>query len=74
MSDYCGSCGFDHKLRIGEKACPFNYLYWNFILEHEESLRTNPRMVRNLLGLKHLDHEQRSQVKENAHQFLDNMK
>jgi deoxyribodipyrimidine photolyase-related protein len=74
MSDYCGSCGFDHKLRIGEKACPFNYLYWIFILEHEESLRTNPRMVRNLLGLKHLDNEQRSQVKENAHQFLDNMK
>jgi deoxyribodipyrimidine photolyase-related protein len=74
MSDYCGSCGFDHKLRIGEKACPFNYLYWNFILEHEESLRTNPRMVRNLLGLKHLDNEQRNQVKENAHQFLENMK
>ncbi len=74
MSDYCGSCGFDHKLRNGEKACPFNYLYWNFILEHEESLRSNPRMVRNLLGLKHLDHEQRSQVIENAHQFLDNMK
>jgi deoxyribodipyrimidine photolyase-related protein len=74
MSDYCGNCVFDHRLRIGDKACPFNYLYWNFILEHEDTLRSNPRMARNLLGLKHLDNEQRSQVKENAHQFLDNLK
>ena len=73
MSDYCGSCGFDHKLRIGEKACPFNYLYWNFILRYETTLRSNPRMTRSLLGLRYLDKEQREQVNERAAHFLDRL-
>ncbi len=31
MSDYCGGCRYDPKLRTGPKACPFNYLYWTFL-------------------------------------------
>ncbi len=31
MSDYCGQCHYDPEKKTGEKACPFNYLYWNFI-------------------------------------------
>ncbi len=74
MSDYCRTCAFDHKLRIGENACPFNYLYWNFILQHENTLRANPRMSRSLLGLKHLDEQQRRQVQNSASQFLASLK
>ena len=73
MSDYCRSCVFDRKLRIGENACPFNYLYWNFILKHEELLRANPRMARSLLGLKHFDEQQRQQIKYSASQFLESL-
>jgi deoxyribodipyrimidine photolyase-related protein len=71
MSDYCQSCVFDRKKRIGEQACPYNYLYWDFILRHETTLRLNPRMSRSLLGLRHLDQEQRRLVNESATQFLD---
>ncbi len=74
MSDYCRNCTFNHKLRTGQQACPFNYLYWNFILEHEETLRSNPRMGRSLLGLRHLDQEQRRLVQESAAQFLNRLK
>jgi len=74
MSDYCQNCAFDRKLRTGEQACPFNYLYWNFILGHEETLRSNPRMTRSLLGLRHFDGEQRRLIQENAAQFLDRLK
>jgi len=73
MSDYCQNCLYDRKLRTGDQACPFNYLYWNFILQHEEKLRGNPRMGRSLLGLRHLDQEQRKLVKQSARAFLDHL-
>lgn len=70
MGDFCTGCRFDHKARCGEDACPFNFLYWNFILENEEKLRANPRLGRNVLGLRHLDEEERRQVREAAAHFL----
>jgi len=73
MSDYCQNCLYDRKLRTGDHACPFNYLYWNFIFQHEEKLRGNPRMGRSLLGLRHLDQEQRKLVKQSARAFLDRL-
>ena len=73
MSNYCRECRFDRKLRTGEKACPFNFLYWSFIIENEEILRSNPRMMRNLLSLRNIKKEQRQLVKEQAHQFLDQL-
>jgi deoxyribodipyrimidine photolyase-related protein len=33
MSDYCSSCIYDPKEKYGETACPFNYLYRNFVEE-----------------------------------------
>lgn len=30
-SDYCGSCHYNWREKFGERACPFNYLYWDFI-------------------------------------------
>ncbi|MGD9049610.1 MAG: cryptochrome/photolyase family protein, partial [Anaerolineae bacterium] len=35
MSDYCRDCRFNHKQRTGDDACPFNFLYWGFLLEHK---------------------------------------
>jgi deoxyribodipyrimidine photolyase-related protein len=71
MSDYCVKCSFNRKERIGENACPFNFLYWNFILENEEKLRSNPRMGRSLLALRHLTEEERHQIMIQANQFFD---
>jgi deoxyribodipyrimidine photolyase-related protein len=71
MSDYCLQCSYNHKARTGEEACPFNYLYWNFILGNEEKLRSNPRMGRSLLGLRHLKPEDRQQVMKQAKRFLE---
>jgi len=45
MSDYCRGCRYDVRQRVGEDACPFNALYWDFIARHEDALRPNRRMA-----------------------------
>ncbi len=73
MSDYCKGCRFKHTQRTGEDACPFNFLYWNFLISHEVTLRANPRMGPNVLGLRHLDDAERREVQTQAKQFLDGL-
>ncbi len=44
MSDYCSHCAYDHRVRVGDDACPFNALYWDFLARNRERLEGNPRM------------------------------
>jgi deoxyribodipyrimidine photolyase-related protein len=44
MSDHCGGCRYRVKEKVGERACPFNLLYWHFLDRHRERFRVNPRM------------------------------
>ncbi len=44
MSDYCRGCHYDVKASVGERACPFNALYWDFIARHADRFAPNPRM------------------------------
>lgn len=44
MSHYCGSCFYKKEVKTGEKACPFNSLYWNFYDKNEDKLAKNPRI------------------------------
>jgi deoxyribodipyrimidine photolyase-related protein len=52
MSDHCSGCPYDPDETTGERACPFNSLYWDFLAEHEDDLRENYRMG---LVYSHLD-------------------
>jgi deoxyribodipyrimidine photolyase-related protein len=70
MGDFCKECSYNHRERVGDEACPYNFLYWNFILQHEERLRSNPRTSRSVLGLRHLSEEEQMQVKKQAERFL----
>jgi deoxyribodipyrimidine photolyase-related protein len=44
MSDSCKSCSYAVTKKNGPKACPFNYLYWNFLIENRERLKGNHRL------------------------------
>ncbi|MGE5211524.1 MAG: cryptochrome/photolyase family protein, partial [Acidobacteriota bacterium] len=48
MSDYCGSCRYDRKQRVGDDACPFTTLYWDFLARHHDLLVKNPRIARQV--------------------------
>ena len=44
MSNYCERCAYDPDVMTGENACPFNALYWDFLVRHEDTFRGNQRM------------------------------
>lgn len=44
MSDYCDKCYYNKNLKYGDRACPFNSLYWHFYERHRDKLARNPRI------------------------------
>ncbi len=70
MSDYCGPCRYDPKIKSGPKTCPFNYLYWNFMIENRERLKSNARMAMPLRTLENMGGERRREIADEAGAFL----
>ncbi|GIS40826.1 MAG: hypothetical protein Ct9H90mP13_06720 [Pseudomonadota bacterium] len=70
MSNYCKDCHYDVKEKIGKKACPFNYLYWNFLDRNREKLSSNPRLGLAYRKLNNMSEDQLSAVKESAQIFF----
>ncbi len=54
MTDYCGGCRFNPKVRLGPDACPFTAGYWAFLDRSEPVLKDNFRMKQPLAGLRRL--------------------
>jgi deoxyribodipyrimidine photolyase-related protein len=48
MSDYCKGCRYDRRKRVGEDACPFTTLYWDFLARHDERFAKNNRIVKQV--------------------------
>jgi deoxyribodipyrimidine photolyase-related protein len=45
MSDHCSGCRYDPKRPTGDGACPFNALYWDFLIRNRRVLGGNPRLA-----------------------------
>ena len=44
MSDPCKTCHYSVSAKTGEKACPFNLLYWHVLDRHRDRFSGNARM------------------------------
>jgi len=73
MSNYCKSCHYDFKKRVGDNACPFNSLYWNFFATHQDKLAKNQRLGIVYNQLKKMDAKQKQQLMEQSQIFLKNI-
>jgi deoxyribodipyrimidine photolyase-related protein len=73
MSDYCGSCRYDVTAKTGPNACPFNYLYWDFLLRNEARLAGNHRLAMPYRTLAKMTQERRAAITADAAQFLDSL-
>jgi deoxyribodipyrimidine photolyase-related protein len=70
MSDYCRHCRYDVKQTVGERACPFNFLYWHFLMENAPMLRGNQRMAMIYASLDRMDAAKKLAVQDQAAVFL----
>ena len=73
MSNYCDKCHYNAKDKLGEKACPFNSLYWNFLDEKKEHFANNQRMGMMLNLLKKIPAEELFQIKTKAKEIMENL-
>ena len=70
MSDYCQGCHYNKKQRIGEKACPFNSLYWHFFIRHQELLSKNPRLGIVYKQVSSMTEAQKEDINQQADVYL----
>lgn len=61
MSNFCKNCQYNPKVKTGENACPFNYLYWHFLHRHQKKLSQNHRMK---FALKNLERKTPKELQE----------
>ncbi len=70
MSNYCRSCAFDVGSKTGEQACPFNYLFWNFLAAHASRLKSNQRLAMLYRTLERKSDEERREIRSRSRAFL----
>ena len=73
MSDYCGACAYAVKEKTGENACPFNLLYWHFLVRHRDRFKSNPRMGQMYHTWDKMAATHRDRVLAEADQFLERL-
>ena len=73
MSNYCGSCYYKKAIKTGDKACPFNSLYWNFYDKNESKLAKNPRIGMMYNVWRKMKPEDKTALLEQADYYLKNI-
>ena len=73
MSDYCADCHYQVKQKIGDNACPFNSLYWHFMVKHRNRFEKNPRIGMVYRNWDKQKPEIREQTLAQAHWCLDHI-
>ncbi len=71
MSDYCKNCTYKVSKKSGEEACPFNYLYWNFIGRNRKKLETNHRMQMMYRTYDRMSEEKKSTIERDSEAFFN---
>jgi len=73
MSNYCKDCAYNVKDRVGEKACPFNALYWHFLDRNKEKLQGNNRLAMPYRNLEKMDQKTRNELINQADNFIESL-
>jgi len=73
MSDHCGGCRYDPAARTVEGACPFNALYWDFLIANEPRLGGNARMAMPYRNLARFSDAERAAITTSAEAVRERM-
>ena len=70
MSNYCQNCAYRVNEKTGDTACPFNYLYWNFLDQHREKLGKNFRLQFLYKNLDKMDPNYLALIKKRSAEWI----
>lgn len=73
MSNYCKQCAYKVSKKNGADACPFNYLYWDFLLRNKSSLSNNPRLSMPYRNLARMTDDKIAAIEQDAGNFLQRL-
>lgn len=73
MGNYCQKCFYAAKLRSGERACPFNSLYWHFHYRHRDKLERNPRIGMVFKTWDKFSEDEKQRIIAQAEMYLGNL-
>ncbi len=73
MSNYCKGCRYDPHVTVGQDACPFNALYWDFLARHRSRFEANARMKMPLRNLARKDGRELVTIRARAQDLLSKM-
>ena len=62
MSNYCADCRYNPSRAIGEDACPFTTLYWDFLDRHRARFAHHPRTAQMWRNLERLSAQARASI------------
>jgi deoxyribodipyrimidine photolyase-related protein len=71
MSNYCAKCFYNYKEKFGERGCPFNTLYWDFLMRNKELLEKNPRIGMGYQLLAKMSDNDKTRIAEKASEVLE---
>lgn len=74
MSNFCAGCAYDPKISIGDKACPFNALYWDFLDRHRDRLGGNARLPYVYATWDKMDPDIKASLRRQAHMHRASMR
>ncbi|MEO0347753.1 MAG: cryptochrome/photolyase family protein [Pseudomonadota bacterium] len=70
MSNYCKNCEYNVKQRSGADACPFNVLYWHFLMRHQQRFKNNNRMNLAYNNLAKINDDERQRIWHQGEKIL----
>lgn len=73
MSNYCDHCTYRVEQKNGTDACPFNYLYWDFLDRNRSKLSGNHRLGMMYKAYDRMDEQKKSAIKKDSAYFLDEL-
>jgi deoxyribodipyrimidine photolyase-related protein len=74
MSDYCKHCSYKVSKKNGPDACPFNYLYWDFLDRNREKLQSNHRISMMYKTFDRMNDEKKNAIRDDSQRFLSRIK
>ena len=73
MSNYCQKCCYDPNILTGNRACPFNALYWDFMARHAHELQKYQRMNYMLSTWNQFPTEKKEAIQQEAKSIFSKM-